>query len=48
MPTKGFNFLVCLDGSKKSYRVLESVYKLATHLNDKIIAIHVNSDNAIK
>ena len=36
--TKGFNYLVCLDGSKKSYKALETGYKLCTHKNDKLYA----------
>lgn len=34
---KGFNFLVCVDGSKKSYKCLNIAVQLAFDKNDKIM-----------
>ena len=43
MKTKGFNFLVCVDGSEKSLKCLSYAFKLATNQNDKIIVCHAPS-----
>ena len=34
MQTGGFNFLVCVDGSLKSYKALQIAIKLATNEKD--------------
>jgi len=41
--TKGFTFLVCLDGSDKARRGLDIAYRSMTNANDRIIACTVSN-----
>ena len=41
--SKGFNFLVCIDGSDKSYKALEACLTLSKSENDEIYAVTASS-----